>query len=1010
MLCMILCTSAFYQTFFNQLYFYMKQLFTLFFLLSTLTAFSQVDIEVTVTEYKTGRSLSGMTVQLNNAAIGYIAEKVTNEQGRAVFSGLSLSGEYAVVVPETPDYLLASKGSITLRSNTNRGVQVVLLPKNGVSIDEVTILGSTKINTRNAEVSSELKQKEIESLPLEGRDITRILYRMPNVVQATGFYAEAPNVSINGSNGLFTNYLIDGMDNNERFLGGQKFNIPVGFAKNINVLTNNFSTEYGNTANGIVNITSRSGSNEFSGEAFVITRPGAAVDASSPYTQRDLSGNQVKDGFQRYQAGFGFGGAIKKDKTFYYINAEYTRDLKDNLLNSPALGVNETVRGENNFTYLSAKIDQNWTYRFRSSLRANVGIVNVGRQAGGLTGGLSFPSAANAQDRNSLLLASQTTYLGGNFKSETNVQFSRFRWNYAHAVDPLSPQVVVLDPQGVTAAVLGHPGYFFDATEETVQIQQKLTFYLNRHTIKTGVELISADHLLYGGGNPNGNYTVQLNQNQLNTVKNLRKGADIALTDIPSDVQVLNYNVELRPAQFGTRQNVFSAYAEDAFNATRKLNLTLGVRYDVDNLSKGGSDDLDLNNVAPRFSFNYKLNSTSSLRGGYGIFYDKILYGIYSDALQQNTTSADYIKQLQALKDKDILPADTDISKITFDGNAGASAANVTYLNGPKYTDLQEQREGAFSGERRILNPNGYQNSYTHQVSLGYQKQLDEQRLFYVDLVYNKSEKLFRLRDLNAPSAYTPDPNNVVVRTTADADLTRPVPIVNGAGMINGQVVRGVARNVVVSESEGEAEYYAASFNLQKDRDVDNYSWRLIYTLSRLRNNTEDINFKAQNSNDFESEWGPGINDRTHVINAIYQYYPFKGLSVTAAVLIQSGQPINRIPDATLYGTTDLNGDGRSFGDAYVGNSDRQPGETRNSDRLPWNNTLDVAVEYQFGKSGLILRADCFNVFNAVNLSGYSNNATQSNQVQVGPASSGLLVRRNAAPPRQFQFGLRYAF
>jgi len=988
----------------------MKNFLTLLFCLGAFQVLAQVDLQVSLSEFTTNKAVAGQTVQLSNPAIGYMAEKTTNTQGKVTFNSLSLSGEYTVMVAQSADYQESKETGIILRSNTNASVLVIMFPKNGLSLDEVTVVASSKINVRNAEVSSVLSQKEIESFPLEGRDITRLLYRLPNVVQATGFYPEAPNVSINGSNSLFTNYMIDGMDNNERFLGGQKFNIPVGFAKNINVLTNNFSTEYGNTGNGVINITSRSGSNDFGGEAFVITRPGAVLDSESPYTQRDLSGNQVKDGFQRYQGGVGFGGAIKKDKTFYYVNAEYTRDIKDNLLNSPALGVNETVRGENNFTYLSAKIDQNWSDRFRSSLRGNVGIVNIGRQAGGLSGGVTFPSAANFQDRNSVLLASQNTYLGNNFKSETNVQYARFRWNYGRAIDKNSPQVTVLDSTGVTAAVLGHPGYFFDELENTIQAQQKLTFYADRHTFKVGAEIISADHLLFGGGNPNGNYIVQLNAAQQNALLGLRKGADLALTDIPADVNVEGYNVELRPAQFGTRQNIYSAYVEDAFDVTRQLNLTLGLRYDVDNLSKGGGDALDLNNLAPRFSFNYKLNSASSLRGGYGIFYDKVLYAIYSDALQQNTTSADYKLQLQALKNQGILPADTDIDKITFSGNAGASAANVTYLNGPKSADLQDQREGAFSGERRILNPNGYQNPLTHQVSLGYQRQLDDRRLFYVDLVYNKSNNLFRLRDLNAPAAYTPDPDNVIVRTLGQADLTRPIPIQNGAGLIDGQVVTGVSRNVMVTESEGEAEYYSASFNLQKDRAGDNYSWRLIYTLSRLRNNTEDINFRAQNSNDFTTEWGPGINDRTHVINSIYQFYPCKGLSFTAAALIQSGQPINRIPDASLYGTTDLNGDGRSFGDAYVGNSDRQPGESRNSDRLPWSNTLDLAGEYKFGKTGLILRADVFNVFNAVNLSGYSNNATQSNQIQVGPASNGLLVRRNAAPPRQFQFSLRYAF
>ena len=106
---------------------------------------------------------------------------------------------------------------------------------------------------------------------------------------------------------------------------------------------------------------------------------------------------------------------------------------------------------------------------------------------------------------------------------------------------------------------------------------------------------------------------------------------------------------------------------------------------------------------------------------------------------------------------------------------------------------------------------------------------------------------------------------------------------------------------------------------------------------------------------------------------------------------------------------TDLNGDGSSFGDAYVGNSDRWPGAGRNSGRLPWAKTFDVSVQYEFslGSGHLEFRADVFNILNAQNLSGYSNNATQSNQIQVGAAEAGI-VQKNAGAPRQFQFGLRY--
>ena len=162
---------------------------------------------------------------------------------------------------------------------------------------------------------------------------------------------------------------------------------------------------------------------------------------------------------------------------------------------------------------------------------------------------------------------------------------------------------------------------------------------------------------------------------------------------------------------------------------------------------------------------------------------------------------------------------------------------------------------------------------------------------------------------------------------------------------------------------------------------------------------------------DFSEEWGPSINDRTHVISGIFYYYPFEKLSINQASLVQSGQPINRIPDASIFGTTDLNGDGRSFADAYQGNSDRQPGEERNSDRLPWASIFDLGVQYNFILSGrqFELRADIFNLLNTANWSGYPNNATQSNQIQIGPEGSGR-VRRNAGPPRQFQFGLRYSF
>ena len=119
---------------------------------------------------------------------------------------------------------------------------------------------------------------------------------------------------------------------------------------------------------------------------------------------------------------------------------------------------------------------------------------------------------------------------------------------------------------------------------------------------------------------------------------------------------------------------------------------------------------------------------------------------------------------------------------------------------------------------------------------------------------------------------------------------------------------------------------------------------------------------------------------------------------------------MNLVPDASLFGTQDLNGDGASFGENFVGNSDRYPGVGRNSARMPWSATVDVGVRYAIhtGLGAVELSADIFNLFNANTKSGFANAATTSNQIQFGGGAP--FVQRNAGPPRQFQFGAAWKF
>ncbi|MEX2124956.1 MAG: TonB-dependent receptor [Woeseia sp.] len=971
-------------------------------------------IEVSVSKAD-GEAAARREIVLRNASTGFEARKESNAVGRARFTGVPAASGYSVIVEGAE---LAS--DIRLRSNESRAVQLNL-------IDNITVTAermAAAINSLDAEVSSTLNRNELRALPVEARDLSRALIRLPNVVPSTGFFPEAPPVSINGANGLFTQYLIDGLDNNENFLGGPKFPVSTGFASDVTVLASSYSVEYGRTGNGVVNVTSRSGSNDWAGEAFYLIRPGPAVDASSPFASRDLSGNAVRDGFRRNQLGFSLGGPIERDRTFFYANVEYTEDDKDNHLASPSLGVSGVVPGENESLLASFKLDHHVNDNWRLAARVNHGDITIERQGGGLDGGVTFPSAGSVQERISTLATLTAIYDAGDLSSETSLAYSHFGWDYAKLLDSTGPQVTVESPDGLVAAILGHPGFSFDEREDSMQIQQRFSWQRGLHALKFGVDAMRSDFSLAGGGNPAGNYRVRLTESQLGQIRDLDRGLDLGIGDIPPTAEVLDYAVELRPARFGDNQDQLGFYIEDQISLSQDLTLTAGLRWDYDSLTEGGASSPDLDNFAPRLAVNWRANDRLALRAGAGMYYERIPYTVLSDALQQNTTSAAFRAQLDSLAAQGLLAAGIDTAGVTFDGNLSVNPdCPQGFLRCPTPNEVPDLRETAVSNERRILNPEGPDSPYTVQFSAGMQWQVTDELIGSADILLYRGFNQLRIRDLNAPAPFTPHLSNL---TPANIERLRALPadaerrsLAESLGLIRSQAaadatrpvtpVPGGARQIVVSETAGESRYRALVLTLKKEPADDIWGYLVTYTLSELTNDTDDINFRASNSNRFDDEWGPSINDRRHAISAVLYLYPLDSLTMAIAGQFESGQPVNMIPDAGIFGTTDLNGDGASFADAYLGNSDRAPGESRNSGRLPWASSVDLSLRFhpRLGDGRLEFSADIFNVFNKENLSGFANSATQSNQIQIAGQA---FTQRNAGAPRQFQFGMRYFF
>ncbi len=986
------------------------------FLLTSTASFAQTKIKILSSGTMRPVAKTAFTISQNGTVI---TTDSTDEYGIAVLKNIT-AGSYSIFIAENNMHTGITE-IINVPPQKGKDITLFVDEKNIADLENVVVSTSPiKINRLDASVQSFITKKEIGLMPIEGRDITKSFYRLPNLTLATLGYNESPNVSINGSNGIYTNYTIDGMDNNERFLGNVKFNTPYGFTESVNVLTNNYSAEYGNTTSGIINVNTRSGSNDFTGEVFYLTRPGKIIDSKSSFASLDLAGNPVKDGFQRQQLGVGIGGKIVKDKTFYYLNYEQTFDIKDNLLTVPQLGINEIVRGNNSFSYASAKIDQYWSKRFHSSLRGNYGIFNIEQQGGGLTGGVTFPSAGSTEKNRSYLVALKNDYsIGTKLKGETNFQTSYFRWNYRDNSNNGKPGTAVQAPNGVLLASLGPIDYIFDDNEYTQQFQQKFTYQAGRHALKTGIEFTYSDFSLLGAGNSNGFYTVRLTQAQTDSLKKLNLGTNLTEANIPANVEVREYKVDLNQSRFGTHQNVFNAYAEDNFAVSEKLNLSAGLRLTYDNLSKAGGTKGDWNNFGPRLSANYKIDENNIIRGGAARVYDKIKYSVTSDNLQFSNNSDNFKAELKELQRLGKLNPNADLERITFAGNLRAiynQGSTPSYLQGKSSAGSQANRATQSSNNFRIKNPDGYQNPYSDQYSVGYEHKINDHMKFEADVLYSRTENLFRITNLNTASSYVPNAANPVVRTTTAANLTRPVPIstVNGqfVATINGQQLSGISRDVFMTETKGKGRYGALNLIVQKDKlPTDKYAYRISYTLSRYKTDAEGINVRATNANDYAAEYAYGDNDRTHVLSAVVTLFPIKNLSLTPSMLFQSGQPATRYADASKFGGIgDLNGNGENAY-ANAGPADYQPGETRNADRLPSATTFDFSAKYKIklaGTQGIELSADIYNLLNTENLSGYNVTRGSSNITQFGPQTSNTFIKRSAAPPRQFQFGLRY--
>jgi hypothetical protein len=281
-----------------------------------------------------GGAVPNATVTLSNQDTKSQVTALTNGQGEYQFTDVKI-GLYQVTATATGfDTAIAAP----FRVSVNARQRVDLALKVGSVNNTVTVSGAASfLETDSSERGQVIGTREVENLPLNGRAYADLAALVPgvrrNTLENSTDSSRDASFNVNGQRSEFNNFLLDGLDNNAYGTSNQGFSnqaIPPSpdAISEFRVETDNYSAEYGRSAGAVVNVSIRSGTNQFHGKAYDYLR-NTVFNAVGPFTppSNPLTGKPQKPILIRNQFGGTFGGPIFKDKLFFFGDYEGTRQI-----------------------------------------------------------------------------------------------------------------------------------------------------------------------------------------------------------------------------------------------------------------------------------------------------------------------------------------------------------------------------------------------------------------------------------------------------------------------------------------------------------------------------------------------------------------------------------------------------------------------------------------------------------------------------------------------------------
>jgi outer membrane receptor protein involved in Fe transport len=624
-----------------------------------------------------GAVLPSATVTDRHLATNHTRLTQTDEHGRYALLNLDI-GSHEVTVEYQG--FRSARLSVELSIGQSAEANITLSPGGMTETVDVTAAQGLAVETRSSTFGTLVRREQIENLPLNGRDFSQLILLQPGTVLARSdigdiLSGKGAKISVHGARTTENAYMLDGTDILDAL--GRNAASAQGLVSGIEsvheftVLTNTYTAEYGRAAGGVFNIVTRAGTNEYHGSAFEYFR-NDSLDAKNYF-------DTEKPGFNRNQFGFSAGGPLMKDKAFFFFAYEGLREKLgltdvepvpslaarrgaflpagasvnpavlpylaliplptiDNPTGEKATFIGQFNQRSNLDTY-NARLDyviSDHDSLFVRYTQNDSDILFLNPE--------TFPDFPNqGQNNQKFLTVGETRIFTGGM-----VNNFRYAFNRTTPVESPAAQNGFQDIAFIPGQLVGDvfiSGYKRFGTDRNTP----RSFLQNTNQVSDDLSLVRGAHALKFGGNAE-HFDIEGNSSS-------RNRGEFTINTFSDFLQGRSRDFSgLFPGQDDTirhhKQWLLGFYAQDDWKARPKLTLNLGLRYEfitvpteADGKVTNVRDPLDPTvsvgdplfqnpshkNFAPRLGFAYTPDAKTSVRGGFGVYYEELLYSVYGN-------------------------------------------------------------------------------------------------------------------------------------------------------------------------------------------------------------------------------------------------------------------------------------------------------------------------------------------------------------------------------------------